>query len=286
MSLRALAPFPLLCGIIVLFGACGDRFGEPIVAAAPELESPGGSGGASGGLPAAGGTEGQQGGGAGGSTAEAGAGGSPSDRFGGLCTSCTRNDDCGDISDHCLEGEGGELFCARDCDEWYGCPVGYECVSLGSVAEPQCVPQTHTCIHLEFKPPPPPAAAIQAEAIEFLNDLRAERGLYPLVPDVCLAMLAEQSAIELALSGDYFSKFERECSGENSCECGWRGQFESGMATYDLRYDDIFERPILGALEESPDDFQGTLFSDNFSRVGYGMVLTGDEGFAAYSFGL
>ncbi len=284
MSSSARAPIPLLCGITALFCACGDRVGEPIVAASPELEGPAGTGASAGG-PTTGGGPAQQGGAGGAGGTDAGSGGRPIDPYGGLCTSCSTNDDCGDQSDYCLEGPTNELFCGRDCDEWYGCPVGYECVSLGSVAEAQCVPQTETCIHLDFKPPPPEPAALLVEAVDFINDLRADRGLYPLQPDDCLAMKAEQSAIELALTGDYFAKYERECANESSCECDWWGEFEIGTATYDLRYDDIFEQPILRSLEQDPNDFQGTLFSDQFTRIGYGMVLTGDEGFAAYSLG-
>ncbi|HVJ21995.1 MAG TPA: hypothetical protein VM686_41605 [Polyangiaceae bacterium] len=297
MSLRALAPAPLIGVIIAFSGACGDRVGEPIVAAAPRLEGPAGTGGGAGGPPAvAGGGPAvpSVGGSAGGPSVdgEAGAAGTPgapivmTDPYGGLCTSCSTNDDCGDLSDHCLENQSGELFCARDCDEWYGCPVGYECVNIASGAEPQCVPQTQTCIHLDFKPPPPTPDALRVEAVDFINDLRAERGLFPLVQDDCLTLLAEESAIELAVSGDYFAKFERECLDVSECECGWYGQFEIATATYDLRYDDIFEQPILGSLAQDPNDFQGTLFSSEVTRIGYGMVLTGDEGFAAYSLGL
>jgi len=285
MSLRGPIALPLLCGIIAFSAACGDRVGEPIVAASPELAGPAGTGGAAGGPVAVAGSPAQQGGSAGSAGAQAGAAGGVSDPYGGLCTSCAINDDCGDLSDHCLEGDDGALFCARDCDEWYGCPVGYECVDIGE-AEAQCVPQTQTCIHLSFKPPPPAAAALKAEAIDFINDLRADRGLYPFLPDDCLATLAQESAMELATSGDYFAKFERECTGESSCECDWWGQFEIATATFDLRYDDIFEQPILRTLEDSPGEYQGTLFSERFTRIGYGMVLSGDEGFGAYSLGL
>lgn len=266
--------------------------GEPIIAAAPELEAPDAGTGAAGGPLAAGGAAGfgGEGGtlGPGGAAGEGGAGGAPAqtDPFGGLCTSCATHEDCGDASDACLQSESGERFCGRDCDEWGGCPVGYDCVGIGDTAVPQCAPRTDTCIHLDFKPPLPDPAALRAEAIDFVNDLRAERGLYPLQVDDCLSQLAEQSAAELASTGDFLGKFERECLEQPSCECGWSGESESSISAYDLRYDDVFEQPILDRLQQSPEDFQGTLFSQEFTRVGYGMVLSGDEGFGAYSFGL
>jgi hypothetical protein len=224
--------------------------------------------------------------GAGQAGAQPGVGGEPGvvdTRFGGLCSACFEDSDCGDDNDECLERDGAH-FCGRDCDEWGGCPVGYDC--SGSDGAAQCSPRTGDCIHLDFKPEPPEPAVLRAEAIDFVNDLRAGRGLYPLVEDECLSALAEESAFELALSEDFLGKFERECLDQSSCACGWAGESESSMAAYDLRWDDVVELPILDRLQEYPDDFQGTLFSDEFTRIGFGLALSGDEGFAAFSLGL
>ncbi len=209
-----------------------------------------------------------------------------SDPIGGLCTSCDSGSDCGGRDDDCLRTSDGEHFCGRDCGS-RGCPTGYECVDVNDSYDPQCVPLTGTCIHLSFKPAPPPLADIQLEALDFINQIRADHGLYPYELDACLSALAQESAEELARTGDYLGKFERECQGQTSCECGWAGESESSMGEYDLRYDDVIERPVLERLSDSPNgEFVQALLSADFRRIGVGIVISGDEGWSAFSYGL
>jgi hypothetical protein len=56
-----------------------------------------------------------------------------------LCQVCTKDTDCGASgADKCLPTDGGDHFCAKDCN-FTGCPPSYFCSSG------QCVPQGKTC---------------------------------------------------------------------------------------------------------------------------------------------
>ncbi len=56
-----------------------------------------------------------------------------------LCQTCTRDLDCGASgADKCVQNDGGDSFCGRDCT-FAGCPALYRCENQ------QCVPEKKTC---------------------------------------------------------------------------------------------------------------------------------------------
>ena len=234
----------LALGSIALFPACGDRAGNPVVRAEPSLSGESGAGGQSdGGLDLT----------------------APS---GGLCTPCESGRDCGDHDDYCLESSNDERFCARDCSEGDGCPVGYECQFVDNADEAQCVPTSGNCSHIEQKPQPD-LPLLREKALEYVNALRFDFALPPLEHDECLTELAQQSTYELAETGDYLGMWERECQGMNECECGWSAEAEGVVAAFGLLHEDVIERTIQENLSESPmGNFSRVLFSDEFTRVG------------------
>lgn len=257
---------------IGVFCACGDRVGEPIVWATA-LDGAGGSSAGEAGASGSGATPG-------------GSGGQDVVDPGGLCAPCESGRQCGDMNDYCLE-QNHDQFCGRDCEEDGGCPLGYSCVLIAGRDESQCIPASESCDHVADKPPLPTAEAIAAEALELVNDLRFERGLFPLVLDECLSEVAQESAAELSESGDYLGKFERECDGQNSCECGWAAEWESSVAAYDLRYYNAVEFTV-GQNASGPTQwrFSRAVFSPQYTRFGFGLVMSGDEAWAALAFGL
>lgn len=66
---------------------------------------------------------------------------------GGLCASCTADDDCGGTEDLCITATGDERFCGRACGDALPCPADYFCALLDEAAGiQQCVPDNLTCI--------------------------------------------------------------------------------------------------------------------------------------------
>jgi hypothetical protein len=133
----------------------------------------------------------------------------------------------------------------------------------------------------------PTLSALREAALETVNDLRVRYGLSPLGLDICLNVVAQESAEELAATRDTLGKFERECGGAGPCECDWAGEAEGVVAAFDLRWEDVVELSIEQHFEDSPNgSYMRTLLSPELARLGVGVVLSGDEGFSALSFGL
>ncbi len=264
---RAVVPFAFVSGFIAFSAACSERAGEPVVWVGPPLDGAGGSpAGGDGNLP--------------------GAGGEGQDPFGGLCSPCDSGRQCGDRDDYCVELTEHEFFCGRDCFEGDGCPRGYSCERVSEQGYTQCVPVTGNCRHVALKATPTKAALREA-ALDAVNDVRSRYGLPPLGLDICLNVVAQESAEELAGTRDLLGKFERECEDEEHCECDWAGQAEGMVAAFDLRWEDVVERSIDEHLMQAPNGgYVRTLLSPDFERLGVGVVLSGDEGFSALSFGL
>jgi hypothetical protein len=270
MSGRALVKSLFVSGMIAIFASCSERTGEPVVWVGPPLDDTTGSGGAWAGE--------------GNAPVPSGAGGR--DPWGGLCAPCVSGRECGGRNDYCVALNEHERFCGRDCFQGGGCPTGYLCERVRSEGEPQCVPVTGNCRHIPLKATPTPSELREA-ALDVVNDVRARYGLRRLGLDLCLNVVAQESAEELAGTRDLRGKFERECAGNDHCECDWAGEAEGMVAAFDLRWEDVVERSIEEHLSESPNGrYVRTLLSPDFKRLGVGVVLSGDEGFSALAFGL
>ena len=112
-------------------------------------------------------------------------------------------------------------------------------------------------------------------------------GLGSLGLEICLNVVAQESAEELAATRDALGKFERECDGNGPCECDWAGEAESMVAAFDLRWEDVVELSIERHFSDSASgSYVRTLLSPEFGRLGVGVVLSGDEGFSALSCGV
>ena len=58
------------------------------------------------------------------------------------------------------------------------------------------------------------------------------------------------------------------------------------MVAYNLRIDEVFERPIDERLADAPgSDFAEALLSDQYTRIGLSIVVSGDEGWSAFAYG-
>lgn len=254
--LGKLAPIALLWGSGLALAACGDRAGDPVVALQP--------------LP---------------SMNDAGA---PLESGpGGLCAPCQNSEDCGGGRDRCLElGHSHEGSCGRHCDQQGDCPQGYECVSLGRDEPAQCIPERNECDHV-VSHVSPDLATMRAVALEELNHVRAEILLPPLQPDACLDMVAQESAIELARTNDVLGKFERECEPFEpaGCPCGWRAENELNVVEYSLTWQEAIENSINDRWRNSNESFVRNISAPVHTRVGFGIVLSGDEAWTAISYG-
>jgi hypothetical protein len=266
---RAVVPFAFVSGFIAFSAACSERAGEPVVWVGPHLD----------GTPGAGGSSAGDGNGPGGS-------GGVSDPWGGLCSPCDSGRECGDHDDYCVELSDHERFCGRDCFEGDGCPFGYSCERVSDQGDGQCLPVTGNCRHVALKATPT-LSALREAALEAVNDVRMRYGLNRLGLDICLNVVAQESVEELAATRDTLGKFERECDGGGPCECDWAGEAEGVVAAFDLRWEDVVELSIEQHFSDSANgNYVRTLLSPEFERLGVGVILSGDEGYSALSFGL
>lgn len=196
---------------------------------------------------------------------------SPEARVLGLCGECPGDGRCGDDSDACLKQmETGETFCGRDCAENGGCPRGYACRDVRN-GERQCVPFDGTCSTREVEPPPP-LAELREYMLADLNDTREEAMRPPLAGDACLDEIAQEGARELAFKNEQTSSFESDC--------GWRYETRGAVAAFSLDW-----RFAATALWRRPGRGLDAALSDDFSRVGIGILLAGDEAWIVLSYG-
>jgi len=199
---------------------------------------------------------------------------SPEARVGGLCAPCPMDGRCGDDNDACLEQlETGETFCGRDCYENGdgNCPRGYACRDVRDGAR-QCVPNDGTCQTRELGEPAPPLAELREYMLADLNELRDDAELAPLSADACLDGIAQRGALELAFEDQRAPSFERDC--------GWRYETRGTVAAWSLDW-----RLAATALWRLSGRGLDTALSEDFSRVGIGILLSGDEAWIVLSFG-
>lgn len=252
--------------------ACGERYGDPVVA----VESPasqsseagaGGEGGAAGQAGAAGASEPPLG--------EAGAAPTPAGPT-GLCGTCVTSETCGDANDACIRHEG-ESFCGRDCDEGLGCPDGYTCVELDNSRLQQCVPTTACPLEA---PTPPSLQQIRDYLLARINAERVARDRHSLLPSSCLDGPAQASALDYAQSDEPLGKFVKECDPVwPDCVCGWSAEAEVAVAAYGLDWAGAIER-ALG----TNDRFINSFLDFNVTSVGIGFWISADEAWIALSF--
>lgn len=205
---------------------------------------------------------------------------------GGLCTSCYDGNDCGGDGDYCIVNESsGERFCARECAEPDDCPAGYECAWILNSDTRQCTPATRGCAHIAAKEIAPSIHEQRAYATEAMNEVRAGEGLPPLVQDPCLSQLAQASCEELARTGVPRGLFARECKPSSVCACGWQSEQEVSIAGLGLEWRDAIDAPISRLVIAAPGgDFQAAALAVQFSRLGVGLVLSGDEAWACFAY--
>ena len=266
MFRRRFALAAAACGAAL---ACGERFGEPIVATTAE------QGGAA---APTGGAAGSAGSSAGsGMELPAGGDGGEAPLTGplGLCATCSGSEACGDTDDACLR-QGTDLFCGRDCDEAFGCPDGYQCVPLENVRLWQCVPNSD-CPDPAVTPPP--ISEIRAYVLDRINAERDARDRAPLSSSSCLDDLAQASAVDYAYTEMPSEKFDRECGPIwPNCACGWRAQAEIAVAVWGLDWTRAIEHALGG------DQLLGDVLDPNSQGVGIGFWISGDEAWIALSF--
>lgn len=257
----------------VLLLACGERAGDPIVALrSSPTEGNGGAGPDSGGAPDGGGSEGGH-----------SPGDAPDTRPGplGLCSPCSgQGDVCGDSNDVCVLHDN-QSFCGRDCDERGGCPDGYACVDLANSYLWQCVPQD-SC----------PASNATAPALadarqELLSRINAQRALHdraPLAAAPCLDRVAQQSALDFAYTDERWGKFLSECDPIwPNCECGWNAEAEITISRFDLDWTSVVERAMNPDQDSQSARFAEAFLASEFTDVGIGVWLAGDEAWLALS---
>lgn len=205
---------------------------------------------------------------------------------GGLCTACAGADDCGGGDDYCIVNENsGERFCARECTEPADCPAGYECAWIENSDTRQCAPSTRGCAHIAAKEIAPSLDAQRAYALDAVNDVRVSEGVSPLVADPCLSKLAQASCEELARTGVPRGLFVRECDAADVCDCGWQSEQEVSIAGLGLEWRDAIDAPISQLVIAAPGgDFQAAALATQFSRLGVGLVLSGDEAWACFAY--
>jgi hypothetical protein len=262
--------------------ACGDRYGDPIVAVEAPTSQAGvdaaGEGGTGGGTTNEGGTANE--GGRGGATNEpaAGAAGASETPVGptGLCGACSTSQTCSDANDACLI-QDGERFCGRDCDEGRGCPDGYVCVELENSPLLQCVPVNGCRVPA---PTPPSLPDIREHLLARINAERLARDRSSLLPSSCLDGLAQESALDYARSDEPLGKFVKECDPIwPNCDCGWNAQAEVAVAVYGLDWASAIEH-ALG----TDDRFINSFLDFAVTSVGIGFWISGDEAWIALSF--
>lgn len=269
--------------------ACGERYGDPIVAVERQTNAAGAATGGDAEAAAAGGTtaepvagggragEGRAGEGGEGTVAETEAG--PT----GLCGACVTSETCGDANDACLRHQGEtESFCGRDCDEGFGCPDGYSCVELANSLLWQCV-ATSACP--AAAPTPPSHQDIREYLLARINAERVARDRLPLSPSPCLDGLAQESALDYARSDVPLGKYRNDCEPVwPDCDCGWSGEAEVAVAHYGLDWATAIEL-ALGTYRDPPDDgFIDSFLDFDFTDVGIGFWISGDEAWIALSF--
>jgi hypothetical protein len=254
--------------------ACGDRYGDPIVA----VETPTSQAGTD--ARGQGGSAGEAGSGGVSNEPPAGAPGAGEIPEGptGLCGSCSTSATCSDANDACLRHEGeGESFCGRDCDEGPGCPDGYVCVELANSPLFQCVPSGGCPAPA---PAPPSPQEIRDYLLARINAERLARDRSALFPSSCLDGLAQESALDYARSDEPLGKFVKECDPIwPDCECGWSAETEVTVAAYGLDWASAIEH-ALG----SDDRFINSFLDFNLASVGIGFWISGDEAWIALSF--
>ncbi len=67
-----------------------------------------------------------------------------------VCEPCTKDDECGDASDHCLPDilnpQSGKKFCGRACYQNTFCPPGFKCQKYDKLKNQfQCIPASGNC---------------------------------------------------------------------------------------------------------------------------------------------
>jgi hypothetical protein len=206
---------------------------------------------------------------------------------GGLCTACADGDDCGGGDDYCVVNDlTGERFCARQCVDNGDCPGGYECAPLTNSDQRQCAPLSGGCAHVATKEIAPSIEVQRAYALDAVNQVRLDAGVAPLVSDECLTKLAQASCEELARTGVPRGLFGRECNdAETECHCGWQSEQEVSIAGLGLEWRDAIDAPIDELVIAAPGgDFQAALLAIQFSRLGVGLVLSGDEAWTCFAY--
>lgn len=251
-----LGVFRAALGLCLAATACGDRAGDPVVALAPLSPPEDGDGG---------------------STPEPAL---PR----GLCSQCDSHDECGDDRDLCID-IGRVNVCGRNCKQ-SGCPRGYQCVFV-TRDDAQCVPESHDCSHV-VSHESPSLDTMRATALAELNHLRAELQLAPFVLDDCLNEQAWQSATQLARTGDLLGKFEDDCEQFQPapCTCGWRAQSEISVTKYSLTWEYAIDRSIDDRWHDGNESFVRNVSEPEHTRIGFGILLSGDEAWTAISFGV
>jgi cysteine-rich secretory family protein len=248
-----------VCGALLLALplACGERAGDPVVALADDQSLAGGpSSGDSGGRASSGDSAGPV----------------------GLCGACISSNECGDANDACIHRQG-ESFCGRDCDDQRGCPDGYECVALNDDRLRQCVPRLGC--------PEPAAEApslveVRRYLLSLINAERAKHDKPALDSSECLDELAQQSSLDFARTDEPLGKYVKDCDPIwPDCGCGWTAEAEVSVSGYALDWSSAVDRVLA-----DPDERVARAFmADDFTAVGIGFWLSGDEAWIALSFG-
>lgn len=267
---RGALPCALLLALAELLAACGERVGEPIVATVttPDDAESAGAGGSPESAPGM----------------SAFGGDAPSEMPGelmgpiGLCGACTSSDACGDANDACIRHQE-QSFCGRDCDEQRGCPDGYTCVELANSQLWQCVPET-TC---PTPSPQPTLADLRDYLLARINAERLGYGSAPLSASSCLNGLAQASAVDFARTDEPLGKYVKECDPVwPNCACGWSAEAEISIARYGLDWQTAVERAV--GQDTRSDRFSQAFLASDFTNVGIGFWLSGDEAWIALSF--
>jgi hypothetical protein len=170
----------------------------------------------------------------------------------------------------------GTSFCARDCDEGFGCPAGYTCVELEGSRVRQCVPEEPCLSPLAA----PTVDDVRAYLLSRINALRVARDQAPLEESRCLDGLAQESALAYARTSEPLGKYVNECDPVwPNCSCGWIAQTEVAVAYYGLDWQSSLDTAL--ANERLRDTVSGL----DLQRVGIGFWISGDEAWLALSFG-
>ena len=183
----------------------------------------------------------------------------------------------------CLQREG-ILFCGRDCEEGGGCPDGYQCSDILNTSIDQCLPTASDCA--APRAPAPSLAVLREYLLARINAERFARSRSPLTLSSCLSELAQDSALELARSGQPLGKFTRECEPRwPNCDCNWTAEAETSLADWGLDWEGAVDRALGSYGVQRDDPFVDSYLELPFTRVGIGFWLSGDEAWLALSFG-